>query len=157
LESLLARKSADLRRQIIARLLKQSNEAAQARADRLAASTNALQRNAADEILKELVKRGRAVPSLEHQPAEEWSEENGFGLYDPASRTRPASPRVVDGVELTTEAAARALLALDELVWRNREMPVGGTTEFGSRVETLLGAGDFCFGLPRKRCPLRRM
>jgi hypothetical protein len=174
LEGLLTRKAADLRSSIIARLLKQSDAAAHASAARLAAAGNALQRQAGDEMLRVLTAAGRQAPQQvdEQRPAAprrkatapgleatvkaepaaaaapEWSAVNGYGLFSPADRTPPATPRAVPGTLLATEAASRAAVALGELAWSYRDTPCRGAYWSGEEVEQPLGAEYFPFPGP---------
>jgi hypothetical protein len=129
MEPLLARKASDLRQGIIYLLLRQAAPDAQASADRLLASGDALMRQAGEEMVKVLHRNQDERP--------EWKV--GLGLFDPAQRTPPKTPVEVQTPCIRDGAAAKILTSLDALIDGKREVPVVFTPAYGAAETELLG------------------
>lgn len=148
LEELLTRSAGDLRRGVLGLLLKQSDAAALASADRLLEAGSAPQRLAGLELLRQLVDTKRClvearervaayrqkrpklaeaeqqqIQSIETSRAETLTLDNALGLAQHEERTWPEKP-VNRKVSLHSPAAVRLIQALDELVHEHREKTV---------------------------------
>jgi hypothetical protein len=147
LESMLTRKANDLRRGVLGLLMRQKDPGALASADRLRASTDANQRLAGLEMLRELVAGRRAVAACRER-AERYHSgrsrlssdeerslaaladaaedrpmlDNALGLLDPSERTQPVPPKKRD-VTPVTPAALAVIESLDQLIHEQRETP----------------------------------
>ena len=129
-ERLLSRKASDLRRGAISLLLKLPEPHRRASADRLAASADALMRQAGLEMLDSM----RAAEA----PAPPPTLEDGLGLFNPSDRTAPAKPRAGLAVQLASDASRRLLDSLGALVAQHRETTAHWS--IGERkIEELLG------------------
>jgi Family of unknown function (DUF5724)/Domain of unknown function (DUF4132) len=173
LERLLRRKSSDLRRGILALLLKRSDEAVLASAQRLFTASHPLQRVAGLDVLNELVMAGRAVEHCRlaarlyrdnrqvvtveettlvdailaaSHVVEAPTRDNVLGLISPEELSPRVPPRHLS-VNLDTPAARRCLCALDALVEEYRTTPVRIKTWRG-QVEMLLGNLNWHFPDP---------
>ncbi|HWE60410.1 MAG TPA: hypothetical protein VHB98_01740, partial [Chloroflexota bacterium] len=165
LEGMLTRKSSETRRALLALLLKQTDDATLASAERLVGARNPLQRLAGLDLLRELATVGRAISRCQYAArgyqetrsalsADEQSLltavldagrseqatptlENVLGLIDPADRTPPVAPRRLP-IRVDTPAARACLVLLDELIEQQRTTPVSAKGWHGSD-EQLLG------------------
>ncbi|GHF56702.1 hypothetical protein HNQ07_003691 [Deinococcus metalli] len=148
-QTLLKRKSADLRRGLI-RLLAADPDTAQASATALLGTTNAEQRQAGLQLLLET---GRPAPegfspkSVTEQtllarltdPASQVTLRDGLGLFDPAGVTRPTPPTVRERpYPADLQRGAELLRSLDALIVAHRETPLTGVGWDGQET-TLLG------------------
>ncbi len=167
LEKLLTRKTASVRRAVLAMLLTQQDGAVLASAQRLVDSSNAMQREAGFDLLRELVAAGRAVDKAQaiaarHAEGHDLSDqeellkgaiaaaddvpslENCLGLIDPANRTTP--PQMVDrSPQFIDDRALKLLAAADAFVARHRDLPV--------RFERAVGSDTELYGDQRYRSP----
>lgn len=142
-EGLLSRKSSDIRRGAIRLLLKQKVSDCRASIDRLAASSNALMRQAAEEIQSELEPQSIASASLD----------DGFGLFNPTERTQLIAPRQVFEGKISTPQSAEILKALDAFIHKHREIPVPYRDWNGTEARELLGNLEWFYdtkNIPRK-------
>lgn len=171
LEALLTRKSGDLRRGVLAVLLKQSDEAALASGERLVAAKEAGQRLAGLELLRLMTDAKRSIPACRQQAAayasarkkvspEEQSHlteiakdkiavatlDDCLGLVDLAGRSPVVAPRNLK-VPFITPAAVACLAALDDLVHEHRETPIK-YTDYSGPQEALLGNVTWGFPSP---------
>lgn len=169
LEALTSRKAADVRRSVLAALIKQPNEAALASADRLTLSKDPLQRVAGLDLLRQLADSNRDRAACQQRAAayakrakKIGKEEqiqlaatadsgralvtlgDALGLMDPARRSPVMPPRRRAGRSLTS-ATACCLRALDELIHEHREAPVKIQTPSGlqDRLLGTLSGWDF--------------
>jgi hypothetical protein len=174
LESYLTRKSGDLRRGVLAILLKQSDEAALASAARLLAAKDANQRLAGLELLRLLAAAKRAVDQCRAQAtayeqarkkitkderahlddiatdkAAVATLDDALGLMNPAGRTPVVPPRNLK-TPYVTPAAIACLKSLDDLVHEHRETPMPSSTHGGAEQE-LLGNIGWRFPSPTVR------
>lgn len=149
IQSLLRRKSADLRRGLI-RLLARDAALAEASALELLRTSNTDQRQAGLQLLQEV---GAAPPAdfapknVSEQtlyarltdPEEQLTLEDGLGLFDPAERTT-SGPLEVRARDYPKDVArgAELLRSLDALIAANRELPLLGVGYDGEQT-TLLG------------------
>jgi hypothetical protein len=168
LEALLTRKSEDLRRGILALLLRQPDDLALASVDRLLAARQEEQRRAGLELLRLLHEAGRAEEGCaaranayrERHPTLAEAErvllggildaqrdiptlDDALGLVHPADCTVPPAP-VSHPREWTSPASVAALLALDELVHAHRADAYIVETHVDRR-EVLLGDNGWWF------------
>jgi hypothetical protein len=160
LEEHLSRKSGDLRRGVLTLLLKQSDAAALASADRLLKSPDALRRQAGLEILRQLAEAKRlpgecraraeqyradrarltdeeqkqldAILDADRAPA---TLDDALGLLDPGERTKPVPPKARK-VTFMTPAALACLQSLDDLIHKNRQTKVVLKDDSGDGDET---------------------
>ncbi|MDV6376537.1 DUF5724 domain-containing protein [Deinococcus arenicola] len=149
IQTLLKRKSADLRRGLI-RLLARDAALAEASALELLRASNTDQRQAGLQLLQEV---GAAPPAdfeprnVSEQtlyarltePGEQLSLDDGLGLFDPAERT-PFTPLEVRERDYPQEVqrGAELLQSLDALIAANRETPLLGVGYDGEQT-ILLG------------------
>ncbi|MDX1436057.1 MAG: DUF5724 domain-containing protein [Anaerolineales bacterium] len=152
LESLLLRRSADLRRGVLKLLLTQEDSGVAGSVERLLASAKQEQRLAGLDLLSQMQDAGRSsqrtrdlIKSLPDQAAPSESVlitrlrddsppaslENGLGLYDPGERTPPTEPQprkdllqAGNGKSLIADSALALLEALDGWVHEHRNTPV---------------------------------
>lgn len=164
LETYLKRKAADLRHGLLRLLLNQPDDNVLASAGRLLGAIHPLQRQAGEELLREMQKAERSVAHCQalatryqldqeppaaaetSQPAETVTLETGLGLYDPADLTPtlqlPKPKRWGRKPVYVTPAAKRCLQSLDELIHQYRELPVLMKVSWNSQQperEELLG------------------
>jgi hypothetical protein len=176
LESLLSRKSGDLRRGMATILLAQNDGEALASADRLAASTDGQKRLAGLELLRQMAEANRQRTSCQRKAnvfaaarkkltneeqtqlraiaaagEERLTLENALGLMDPAERTPGLPPQRRD-VQFITDAAVRCLKALDELVDQHREETISFKS-YGDEKQDLLGNAGWEFPTPDREKP----
>ena len=174
LESLLTRKSSDLRRGILSALLTQNDRQTLASAERLLAEKNTLQRQAGLELLQQLVKKSRSVakcrlaaqgfrdsakkmPAAEKSLLDELLQDDGdkltledaLGQLD-RSQLTPISPLQKKDVLLTSKAATNVLSSLDDLIHTHREAEFE-SSEYGSKVTVLLGYARYQFPRPGRK------
>jgi len=174
LELLLTRKSSVLRRGILTLLLKESDEAVLASAERLLTASHPLQRLAGLELLNELATDKRAIEHSRDrartydasraaltteeaslidsiiavsQSTEAPTRENVLGLISPEACTPRVLPRPL-AFDLDTPAARGCLRELDALVEEHRTTPVTAQTWRGSE-EILLGDLSWRFPFPK--------
>ncbi|MBC7812046.1 MAG: HEAT repeat domain-containing protein, partial [Burkholderiales bacterium] len=178
LEGLLTRKADDLRRGVLSLLTKQGDADALSSADRLTESRKIEQRLAGLELLLLLHKQGRAVTECRAR-AERYAQvhadiagaeksfveaitdaeqslltlDDALGLMNPANRSQPTPPRQRD-VKLTSEAAVKTLVALDELIHEHRATPITVKTWQGEDQETLLGNAAYTFAFSHFNTPI---
>jgi HEAT repeat protein len=134
IEALLTRGAADIRRGALTLLTSLPPDAARASADRLAASADQGQRDAAVELLQAIGVAGAlAVP--QRAPVEDLRET----LVDARARTAPLTPRPAAGRRsFGDDPARRVLEALDEIAEEHRNTPFLVSSWQGSR-EMLFG------------------
>jgi hypothetical protein len=113
MEPLLARKASDLRRGVMSLLLKQDAAGCRASIDRLSRSGDVLMQQAAEELRSEV--EPKSVPAA--------SLADGFGLYDPATRTQPIPPNELNR-SIGTKATVHILASLEAEIDKHRETPV---------------------------------
>jgi HEAT repeat protein len=173
LERLLSRKAGDLRRGVVGLLLGLDDRQALASADRLLADDTEERRLAGLELLRQLKEGSRvrdgvreravryaaahATPTEAEQvqlraltdaaPVTLATLEDALGLVTPGSRTAVRDPQR-HKVRRTSEAAAKCLLELDELVHANRDVTVTFSTGFGLPRQELLGNMTHEFPVP---------
>lgn len=137
MERLLSRTSSDLRRGVIRLLLNQPRQAAQASANRLAASGDPKMKEAADELVTELTPK--PVAESTRLPA-----------------TSPLVPPKEQTLHLLRKGAAPQILReLDILVASKREERVSFDQRFGGRYDDLLGNIRYLMEVdPEKPFPL---
>lgn len=177
LESLLTRKSSDLRRGILSALLTQNDRQTLASAERLLATKKTLQRQAGLQLLQQLIKKSRSAKkcrlaaqgfrdSLKKLPAAEKSLleellsddgdkltlEDALGLLDRAKLT-PISPLQKKNVAITSKAAANVILSLDELIQTHREAEFE-SSQYGSSETVMLGYARYQFPRPDHKVTL---
>ncbi|MGD1898103.1 MAG: HEAT repeat domain-containing protein [Phormidesmis sp.] len=167
LEALLPRKAADLRRGILALLLKLSDAEAVNSAERLLAAPKAPQRLAGLELLEQLQRTeradGREIALQYQQQRKEKREkrsaseqelldkllantqvvptlDDALGLAPPAQRSPSPLPQPPQSpIPLTSPAAERLLLSLDELIEAHKTTPVTLQYVHREHTEELLG------------------
>ena len=167
LEALLTRKAADLRRGILALLLKLSDAEAVNSAERLLAAPKAPQRLAGLELLEQLQRTeradGREIALQYQQQRKEKREkrsaseqelldkllantqvvptlDDALGLAPPAQRSPSPLPQPPQSpIPLTSPAAERLLLSLDELIEAHKTTPVTLQYVHREHTEELLG------------------
>ncbi|MCI0357954.1 MAG: DUF4132 domain-containing protein [Planctomycetaceae bacterium] len=169
LESYLARKTGDLRRGVLALLLKQDDAAALASAGRLLAAKDGNQRLAGLELLRLLTDAKRSVAECRRLAAayqaarkkvtkEEQSHldeiaadraavatlDDALGLMNPADRTPVVAPRNLK-VPMITPAAVACLKSLDDLVHEHRQTSIKYKSYVGEQEELL---GSITWGFP---------
>ena len=182
LESLLTRSAGDLRRGVLSLLLKQSDTAAVASADRLLASGSAPQRLAGLELLRQLIDAQRClaeareraaayrqarpklaeaeqqqIEGIETARTETLTLDNALGLVRHEDRTWPAKP-VNRRVALHSAAAVRLIKALDDLVHEHREktITVERWNDEENKDQKLLGEAHYGFDLPKEEKTLEQ-
>jgi Family of unknown function (DUF5724)/Domain of unknown function (DUF4132) len=128
LEKLLARKTANLRRDVIAHILKQDEAIAQASGERLAAAKKPEQRAAGTEILAALEAKRTPTVSLD----------NGLGLFDPSKRTPVKPPHKHPTIRLITPAAIACVKSLHALVVQHLQTVVT-VTQYDVTNDLVLG------------------
>ncbi len=168
-EGLLTRKTGDLRRGVLALLLKQSDAQALASAGRLVSAKDANQRLAGLELLRLMTDAKRSTAdcrklATEYQAArqkvnrEEQAHldeiakdkasiatlDDALGLMNPADRTPVVAPRNLK-VPFITPAAVACLKSLDELVHEHRETTIKYQSYAGVQEELL---GNIRWGFP---------
>lgn len=178
LESLLTRKSSNLRRGLFGLLLSQSDRDSLNSAQRLLAGKD-LQWQAGLELLREMVQRDRLVAECrtiakayqtDRQKltatdsqllavilAAEQIEarlDNALGLVDRASLTPVVKPQPDRDVTIQTPASINCLLAIDELVHTHHQTPVMVKNWRDEPEEALLG--NLTWGFPAIYCRLSR-
>lgn len=171
LERLLARKAGDLRRGIVDLLLGLDDRQALASVDRLLIDGTEERRLAGLELLRRLKDTGRAREKVSERSASYAaahsapSEPEQVQLRALAHETPTALPTLKDALGLapldartparapqrhrvrrTSEAAARCLIEVDDLVHANRDVTVTITPRFAQPMEELLGNARY--GLP---------
>jgi hypothetical protein len=115
-ERLLSRKATDLRRGIVALLLRRGPEMAAASAERLEADADPQRRAAGQELRAHLDDARTAQrPSAERHPRRA-SRADGLGLVDAAALTPPLQPERRPSLTFPSDAARAALHALDALI-----------------------------------------
>lgn len=125
-EALLTRAAADIRRGALTLLAAQPALEAKVSAERLAASKDKRQRDAAAELLRET--GGAAAEEIED-----------LRVTLPGPRTEPLTPRpAAPGRRFADEAARRIIEGLDEIAREHRNVPVTITSWQGSQ-EVLFG------------------
>ena len=129
IEALLSRKASDLRRGAIRLLLKQEAANCRASIERLASSGDPLKAKAADEIQSELEPDTVVAASLS----------DGFGLFRPEERTRPAQLRADLAPQIHSTRAEGLLKSLDQVVEAHRETAVTIKTPNGQTTQELFG------------------
>lgn len=169
LEGLLTRKTGDLRRGLLALLLKMDDAAALASASRLLASKDANQRLAGLELVRLLTEAARSTAEcralveefqakktkltaqeLQHiqetfkEPEATVTLADALGLMNPAERTKPSAPRDLR-TPLVTPAAIACLVSLDNLIYAHRESEIQIESYGGPRTELL---GNLSWGFP---------
>jgi hypothetical protein len=165
LETLLTRKSGDLRRGLILLLFKQPDDAALASVDRLLAARDPLHRAAGVELLSKLANDNRSVDECRRRAAAFAGQhddltaseqgllqpllgnvgaapakatlDNALGLMDPA-RVTQATPLRDRQTKLLSDAALRMAASLDALIHTHRQTTVKLSTG-GDAVDKLLG------------------
>ena len=141
-EALLTRSASDVRRASLTLLASQPRASALASVDRLAASSDKRQQEAATELARALGATGDALepgavsPHLAAFPAP--VEDLRATLVNPGGRTPPRTPRKVLTVEVVDDASRRAVEALDGLVQTQKDVPVLVTSWQGTQ-EILFG------------------
>jgi len=170
LEGYLARKAGDLRRGILALLIKQDDAGALASAARLTAAKDAGQRLAGLELLRLLSDAGRSVAECraageayraarkktnkeEQSQLEEIAKEklavavldDALGLMNPVDRSPIVPPRNLK-VPFITAAASAVLKSLDDLIHKHRETSIRVDTYAGPKDELL---GTISWGFPK--------
>jgi hypothetical protein len=179
LEGYLTRKTGDLRRGVLAVLIKQKNAAVLASSTRLLAAKDANQRLAGLELLRMMTDAQRCVPKCRSQAQSYQAdrkkltkEEQGhlveiatekvaaatlndaLGLVDLTKRT-PVTPPCDRKVPFITPAAVACLKALDDLVHEHRETTIR-CESYGGANEELLGNVRWGFPSPDYRKPRER-
>ncbi len=176
LESLMTRSAGDLRRGVLGLLLKQSDAAVLASADRLLAAGSAPQRLAGLELLRQLsdskrcLKEAREraaayrqarpklaeaeqqqIESIETARADTLSLENALGLVRHEDRIWPDKP-VNRKVALYSQAAVDLIKALDDLVYEHREktITIEHWRDEENKEQKLLGEVTYGFQLPKE-------
>lgn len=129
IEALLSRKASDLRRGAIRLLLKQEAANCRASIERLANSGDPLKAKAAEEIQSELEPATVAAASLS----------DGFGLFRPEERTRPAQLRGDLEPQIRSTGAESLLKSLDRVVEAHRETTVTIKTNNDQKMQQLFG------------------
>ena len=177
LEGFLTRKASDLRQGIFVLLLKLTDTAALASADRLTASKDAQQRLAGLEILRQLseAKRGRAawqeraaafraartklskeeetqLDALAGPGTDQITLDNALGLMDSAERSPVVAP-IARKVQFFTPAALACIQSLDDLIHEHRETTIEYKGYAGMQRELL---GNFRYGFPRPELDVPR-
>jgi hypothetical protein len=178
LERYLTRKAGDLRRGILAVLLKQDDSTALGSSSRLVSSKDGQQRLAGLEILRHMNDARRSVLACRQLAAEHRSRrkklspeeivqldeiargkdaiatlDDALGLSPPDERTKVTPPRNLN-VTFVTPATVNCLVALDALVHEHRETVVQLKTHGGFRPE-LLGNIWWDFPSPNRRRPAK--
>lgn len=179
LEGFLTRTASDLRQGAVRLLLAQQDQAAIASTERLTASSNASQRLAGLELLKELAEAerqrtkclelARGFQSKQKRLSKEEEThlntilatgdekitlENGLGLFNPAER----SPRFVPKKQKTaafTPAAPKLLKSLDDLIHEHRADPIQIKNWRNEVREEPLGGIRYGFPTPDWNRPVR--
>ena len=175
-EKLLTRKSADLRRGILALLLKQTDPQTLASAQRLTGGQQ-MQRAAGLELLRLMVEAERSVDRCQ-ELAQAYREkqkklsadettlldailsqgqdvatlDDALGLCDNSARTKPVRPKR-HKVVFVTKAAEACLESLDDLVHAHRETPIE-LEEHHDRGTELLGNVRWGFPSPKNNTPI---
>jgi hypothetical protein len=177
LETLLTRKSADLRRGLLDLLIKQTDDVVLAAADRLTYSHNDQQRLAGLELLRMLHEQQRSSQGCMERAAayresrkklspsetilldpildalhEKPTLANALGLANPAECAQVPSP-LTHPVQLHPGRAMANLKALDALVHEHRNQSYSADTWQGKQ-EMLLGANAWAFPQPQGGEPL---
>jgi predicted DNA-binding WGR domain protein len=176
LERLLTRKSADLRRGVLALLMKQTVAQTLASAERLMAGQQA-QRTAGLEMLRLMVEKERSVEPCREQ-AEAYRQkqkkltadentlldailaekqeavtlDDALGLCDLEARTKPVRPKK-HKVTFATKAAEECLKSLSDLVHAHRETEIKTTYSDGTE---LLGNVKWGFPMPSQDTPIEK-
>jgi uncharacterized protein DUF5724/uncharacterized protein DUF4132 len=146
-EALLTRSAADIRRGALTLLASQPAAAAKASAERLAASTDNRQRDAAAELRRETGAAGAG-------------EIEDLRVTLPGPRTEPLRPRMprrprdADDARADGERARGVIAAIDELAHQHRDVPVTVSSWQGTQ-EVLFGDAAFLPG-PFARLRSRR-
>ncbi len=178
LEKLLTRKSADLRRGILALLAKRADAQTLASAERLTEGQQ-MQRTAGLELLRLMVEADRSVdrcrelaeayrqkqkkPSADEttlldailsQGQNVATLDDALGLCDNAARTKPVPPKR-HKVVFATKAAETCIRSLDDLVHAYRETPIECGDEDGRNTE-LLGNVGWGFPSPDNDTPIEK-
>ena len=168
LEKMLSRKSADLRRGVLAILLKRSGDRVLASAERLMAGQQ-MQRLAGLELLRQLVDGGREVKrsrvlaeayqtGRKKLSADEATMleavlsrgknvatlDDALGLCDISARTKPQPPKR-HKVKFATKAAGESIKALDDLIHAHRETSIEIEQAGDEKTELL---GNVHWGFP---------
>lgn len=148
LESYLSRTTADLRVGAVAQLMRQTDSKAFESARRLIESKHAKMRLAGLELLRQLAEadRGRAecvrsaasyrdsrkklsqeeeiqLQGISDSNKANWSLKNALGLMDSKGISKVAQPKMKK-VTLITKAAIDCMKSLDDLIHKNRDVPV---------------------------------
>ncbi len=179
LESLLTRKSGELRRGLMSLLCRQEDADVLISADRLIASGKVDQRQGGWEILQMMHHANRSAqacidracaylqtrPKLTQieqnllesivQPLEDKPTlANALGLMDPVGRTKPIPP-VKREVQIVTEATVANLLALDEFIHEHRHASFIVDLGNGTSREILLANAHYSFPETDVRQPIQ--
>ncbi len=177
LESLLTRKAADLRRNILELILKLPDAEALASTARLLAGKDANQRLAGLEILRLMTDKKRSVPACRAQATsytaarkkvskEEQSHldeiakdkvavatlDDALGLMNPAERSPVVAP-IDRKPKFITSAAIACLKELDDLVQKHAESPIQFRDYAGTLHDELLGNIRWGFPSPEWNKP----
>jgi hypothetical protein len=180
LESLLSRKSEDLRQGVLTLLLNQADAQSIASADRLLAATRPEPRRAGLELLRRLAEANRCAGDCRSRAAAYGDRrrqidpdedrqvkaildigrkvptlDDALGLLDPAERTRPVPPVRRDQTWLTA-AAFRCLRSLATFIHEHRETPVSLEAVTGQKREELLGNLQWGFPQPNISVPIEQ-
>lgn len=173
LERLLSRKAGDLRRGIVGLLLELNDREALASADRLLTDDTEERQLAGLELLRQLKERGRARDGVRERavryaaahtrpteaeqtqlraltddaPVALASLDDALGLAHGDTRTPVRDPQR-HKVKRTSQAAARCLTDLDDLVHANRGVTITVRPRFGTPREDLLGNVTHEFPVP---------
>ena len=164
IEALLTRKANDVRRAAIHLLSTQRPANSVRSAERLWATGNDAQRDAACELLRAVPGGGRRVTSAAQAFAAEGrlterrrellgnllgdvapsapDDDPGLGLFDPARRATVPAPQRRRGVRFGSDAALRIVAALDDLAEKHRDTTLNVTSWQGTR-EVLLTDAQF--------------
>lgn len=180
LETLLNRKSGDLRRGILTLLLNQDDTESIVAAERLLKSKKLLQRQAGLELLQEMIQQKRQIETCRHyaktyqethqtlseaelnrlklilaQETEEPSLENGLGLVNLEELNPITSPKLKQTPVLVSAKTMGYLVSLDQLIHEHRQIPII-VENYQGKQEELLGNVNWNFPNPNSEVPLEK-
>ncbi len=146
IESLLTRKSGDLRSSAITLLSNQAQQLVEASADRLLASDDKSQREAGTELAQHLAKKGinkhASCADQDVVSAEKLDSRYMFGLVDPAQITWAKLPQPVPSIDFLTKETVKLISDIDAYIHERRDQTVIPTNRFGN--EEVLASELFC-------------
>jgi len=146
IESLLTRKSGDLRSSAITLLSNQPPQLVEASTDRLLASDDKNQREAGNELAQHLAKKGiskyASFVAKTDEPEESLDSRSLFGLIDFDQITWAKRPQPVPSIEFVTNEAVKLISDIDAYIHERRDQTVVPTNRFGN--EEVLASALFC-------------